>query len=295
MKSILILMLCVALFGCSGSETPLEPLAGERDDFDKLDDYISIVEDVPTPDDAKEPVVDVDEGELRGVYVPYEVRRYFEHLQTDLSEAEFEDTMWQIYRYLMLIITYDTLQTHLRETLPKPLYEDVLDIVRDRTRGIYLTDSQRVVIAVVLANPNRKLYDVKLTVFPFWPKDGEPPPRHRLLLSWVPTKDIQWIHYFNGNPKDWIAAGDFNAEHIIELDDDGHPKDPYYRAWVIDFRDAPRATDEQVYEYQQQYGCLSNRNLWFTNRCHQNPGQPMNTSKKLHDDGSSYLQLWGDD
>ena len=157
MKSLVILTFCVALIGCSESETPFEPLAGVRDDIDKLDDNISVVDDFPVPEDTEGAVVHVDEVELRGVYVPYEVRRYLEHLQTDLSEVEFEDTMWQIYRYLALIITYDTLQTHLRETLPQPIYENVLDIVRDRTRGIYLTDSQRVVIAVMLANPNRKL------------------------------------------------------------------------------------------------------------------------------------------
>ena len=76
-------------------------------------------------------------------------------------------------------------------------------------------------------------------MWPFWTKDKEPLPRHRLFLSWAPLDDIQWIHYYNGNPKDWSALDPRNAEHIIELGDDGHSKDPYYRDWVIDFRDAP--------------------------------------------------------
>lgn len=105
MKSLLILTLCVFVYSCSEDNSPQSPLA--EDDVDV---------DMPV-------VVDSDTEErinlkLRDLHIPYDVERHFiDFLGTEvaagnISDAQCQDTMWQVSRYLQRIITYDTLRPY---------------------------------------------------------------------------------------------------------------------------------------------------------------------------------------
>ena len=273
MKSLLILTLCAFVYSCSEDNLPLTPLKEDNAEVN-----------VPI-------VVDSDREErinlkLRDLHIPYDVERHFiDFLGTEvaagnISDAQCQDTMWQVSRYLQRIITYDTLRTHLRKTVPE-IYEDVLDILHQHLRAAYATPVDRIIIASVLAHPDRTLYDAFVQNGPFHVKPNMNTDDHMMCLQW--EGDVSWIFHL---PNGGYSGRQGVARHVVELNSDGYPIDPKYKDWVVSFRDAPRATDAQVLEYQNKYGCLDSlgKNLWYMNNCHQNPGQPMDTFKALHDD-----------
>ena len=175
-KSLLILTLCAFVYSCSEDNLPLTPLKEDNAEVN-----------VPI-------VVDSDREErinlkLRDLHIPYDVERHFiDFLGTEvaagnISDAQCQDTMWQVSRYLQRIITYDTLRTHLRKTVPE-IYEDVLDILHQHLRAAYATPVDRIIIAAVLAHPDRKLYDAFVQNGPFHVKPNMNTDDHMMCLQW---------------------------------------------------------------------------------------------------------------
>ena len=246
-----ILVMCLA---CSETETPLNP-------------HRSIEHQPPDSDVIVEPV-----GERVLLEappdIPHGLAASFAHIRGELKEEIYQDLLRQVDRYCQGALRRNTLLIYLKKRLPPQVFPGLNLHAHRLTRIPAATraDKDRIRVAAQLVNPNMRglsftqgnvyYYFNANTIFISTRLDGYD------MMGHFTDDDDRASNIYNriekltkrlppGKPVVIPEIPEDLELDIIILDENGFPKNPKYRGWVDDFDDTPRATDEQIAEYNR--------------------------------------------
>lgn len=188
-----------------------------------------------------------------------------ELLVNQLTQAQYAYMLRQIDRYCNGDISHVSVLLHLESKLPEHLHHHLKQLTPRHNRS----DKSRVYVAAALANPDVNLYfDNHKVYYQF--------SENMIIIQFEKNDDgkiAEFTSHSNYQDNSKIIVNDIREQIIqtalnkgiiempaildnlvldlavIILDETGNPIDPKYKDWVFDYKDAPRATDAQLKEY----------------------------------------------
>lgn len=246
------------VLACSETEKPLKP-------------HRAVVHKTPNPD-----TIDEQLGEDDLLKVPPGVSpalaASFAHIRGEINEKIYTDLLKQVDRYCQGAISRNTLLTYVNKRLPPQVLPELnLHAARlIRIPAAARTNKDRIRVAAKFANPD--LFGVSFAggnVYYYFSANiiyiTARPDGYDLGGN---LTDVRASNVYDriekllnrlppGKPVVIPEIPEDLELDIIILDENGFPKNPKYRGWVDGFDDAPRATDEQVAEYNRIYSPLA--------------------------------------
>lgn len=211
------------------------------------------------------PVIDEPKPVIEPESMKPMVQTPLELLENQLTQAQYAYLLRQIDRYCNGDISHVSVLLHLESKMPEYVHHHLEHLIPRQNRS----DKSRIYVAAALANPDVNLYfDHHKVYYQF--------SENMIIIRFEKNDDGKITEFtshssYQDNSK--IIVNDIREQIIqtalnkgiiempaildnlvldlavIILDEAGNPIDPKYKDWVLDYKDAPRATDAQLKEY----------------------------------------------
>ena len=212
-------------------------------------------------------------------HIPLALAKRYANLQSDMTEPEFQASLQYIYDLCQGDLHHSVVDLHLQRAVSETAYNRAKDVPHPAAT---YDDRSRILVVSWFNNHNVKVaFDPDPTGLKviYWRA------RHIILIElYDGERGRGWLvgNGPRGGPRadfherkhktvlgqivgDWVEKGEVNTpdvpdkhkrEHTayIVIDKaDGLPVQPKYKDWIVHFDDAPRATDEQIAEYNRTH------------------------------------------
>ena len=249
-----ILVMCLA---CSETETPI-PI--EPEPVVQIETEIPIRYEIPA-------------------HIPLALAKRYANLQSDMTEPEFQASLQYIYDLCQGDLHHSVVDLHLQRAVSETAYNRAKDVPHPAAT---YDDRSRILVASWFNNHNVKVaFDPDPTGLKviYWRSkyiillefsEGERAREWGVSNSPIggrsaPLDHPMYAPVLDQILEDWVEKGEVNTpdvpdkhkrEHVayIVIDKaDGLPVEPKYKDWIVHFDDAPRATDEQIGDYNRTH------------------------------------------
>ncbi len=249
-----ILVMCLA---CSETESPI-PI--EHEPVVQSETEIPIQYEIPA-------------------HIPLALAKRYANLQSDMTEPEFQASLQYIYDLCQGDLHHSVVDLHLQRAVSETAYNRAKDVPHPAAT---YDDRSRILVASWFNNHNVKVafdpdptglkviywrskYIILLELYEGEPERGIGESSGPLGGPAAPLDHPMVAPILDQILEDWVEKGEVNTpdvpdkhkrEHVayIVIDKaDGLPVEPKYKDWIVHFDDAPRATDEQIGDYNRTH------------------------------------------